>query len=160
MTQLTGGKHQGTLASVSSRYLLTTSFQITTDFLCLQTITSNNGQLFALLQRPLPMGGVDPDAMGISWYLSLLITIPGERCDSLRALSPLPHRSMGRCREAPMWYGISLDSAWQNHWGGDGIWADCSMGTSTPSMPPLLGWGGEEAPLLIKIGYNWAYAFM
>ena len=123
-------------------YLLTTTFQITR-FLCLQTIT-NNGWLYTLLQRPQPMGGVDPDAMGISWYMSLPITIPGERCDSVRALSPLPHRSVGRQGEAPMQCGISLDSARQNHWGGDGIQADHSVGPPTPSTPPLLGWGSED----------------
>ena len=144
MTQLTGGRHLGALASVSPKYLLTTTFQIT-DFLCLQTITNNNGWPYALLQRPWPMGGVDPDVMGISWYLSLLIMIPGERCDLIRVLSPFPHRSLGRCREAPTWYDISLDSAEQNHRGGDGIQADCSVGTPTPTMPPLLGWGSKEA---------------
>ena len=147
MTQLTVGRHLGTLASISSRYLLTTTFQIT-DFLCVQTITNNNGWLYALLQRPQSMGGVNPDAMGFSWYLSLPIMIPGERCDSVRALSPLPCRSVGRHREAPTWYGISLDSAWQNHSRGDGIQADHAVWVhTTPSTPPLLGGGGKEAHL-------------
>ena len=138
---MTWGRHLGAPASVSPRYLLTTTFWLT-DFLWLQIITIN-GQLYTFFQRPQPMRGVDPNTVGISWYLSLPITIPGERCDSVRALSPFPCRSMGRHREAPMWYGISLDSARQDHQGGDGIQAYCSVGAPTPSTPPLFGWGAK-----------------
>ena len=85
------------------------------------------------------MGGVDPDVVGISWYLSLPVMIPGERCDLVRVLSPFPHRDMGRHREAPLQYGVSFDSARQDHQRGEGVHPDDCMGTPKPSAPLLLG---------------------
>ena len=86
--------------------------------------------------------------------------IPCERCDLVRALSPLPCKGVGRHREAPMWYGISLDSSWQDHQGGDGIQAYCGVGTPTPGMPSLLGWGGKETHPTDWHRQYWAHTFV
>ena len=126
---------------------------LTNWFSWLQTIT-NNGQLCTFVQRSQPMGGVDPDAVGISWYLSLPIMIPGKRCNLVRALSPLPCRGMGRHREAPVQYGISFGSTRQGHQGGEGVWPGSCVGTPTLSMPLLPGWGSMETrPTLWHMGW-------
>ena len=111
-------------------------------------------------QRPQLMGGVNPDAVGILWYLSLPVMIPGERYDLVRALSPLPCRGVGRHREVPMLYGISLDSARQDHqwemaFGLAMMWAHPHQ-AHLPSLDEVV----RKLTLLIDIGDNWVYTFV
>ena len=65
---------------------------------------------YALLQRPQPMGGVDPDPMDISLYCPFLSGFQVRDVTQSELLA-LSHAGAGRQGEVPMWYGVSLDSA-------------------------------------------------
>ena len=85
--------------------------------------------------------------------------IPGERCDLVRAISPLLHRSMGRHREAH-------DMAYLLIVPGKTIEGEMTFKLTMVWVHPhqtnlhSLDKAWMKLTLLINIGDNWAYTFM
>ena len=139
--QVAGGRHPCIIARVSPRILGTAAFSLTNSS-SLITDSNNNDWLHALLWGCQPKGELNSGSIGVTWSLPPLIAVWSKRDHASRAICFLPSRYMGQCRKIQAWHGISPNSTWYGHQRRESVWSGSSVGTPTPSPPPLSGWGG------------------